>query len=157
MDGIVLLRNDHKTVEKLFKRFEGVGEDAVQEKKEIVDRIIDELTTHALIEEEIFYPAAREAVPDSGERVIESVAEHHAVVWLCVELSTLDPSDERFDAKTTVLIENVRQHVEQEEQEWFPQVRRALGRNQLKELGERMEAAKAKASADPLELPGARS
>jgi hemerythrin superfamily protein len=157
MDAIVLLKEDHKTVEKLFKSFERAGGQAYQEKRQIVDRIIEELTVHAFIEEEIFYPAAREAVPETGDHVLESVEEHHVVVWMLSELATLDPADERFDAKTTVLMENVRHHVEEEEQDWFPEVRKAMGRKKLQELGERMEQAKSDAPKDPLKLSSAKS
>lgn len=156
MDAIVLLKEDHKTVEKLFKKFEGAGENAVKTKKNIVDQVIEELTVHAFIEEEIFYPAAREAAPETKDHVLESVEEHHVVVWMLSELAALDPSDERFDAKMTVLIENVRHHVEEEEKEWFPEVRKAVGRNRLKELGEQMAAARAKAPRSPLAVPSAK-
>ena len=81
-DAIVLLKNDHKTVEKLFKQFEKAGEDAYDEKRKIADSIIEELTVHAYIEEEIFYPAARQAVPETKDHVLESVEEHHVVVWM---------------------------------------------------------------------------
>jgi hemerythrin-like domain-containing protein len=80
---------------------------------------------------------------------------HHVVVWMLSELKNLDPADERYDAKATVLIENVRHHVKEEEQEWFPEVRKVLGRNRLQELGERMEKAKADAPRDPLSLMSA--
>ncbi|MEU3792417.1 hemerythrin domain-containing protein [Streptomyces fructofermentans] len=155
MDGIVLLKEDHKTVEKLFKQFEKAGENAHAEKRKIADRVIGELTTHTWIEEKIFYPAAREAAPDDKDHVLESVEEHHVVLWMLSELKDLDPSDERFDAKMTVLIENVRHHVEEEEKEWFPDVRKTMGRNRLVELGEQMEAAKEKAPGDPLAVPSA--
>ncbi len=79
------------------------------------------------------------------------------VVWMLSELAKLDPKDERFDAKVTVLIENVRHHVEEEEQEWFPQVREAMGRKRLQELGEEMEKAKPTAPRDPLALSSARA
>lgn len=154
MDGIVLLKNDHKTVEKLFKQFEKAGEDP-KAKRKIVDAIIEELTIHAHIEERIFYPAARSAVPDTSDHILESVEEHHVVVWMLSELRDLDPTDERFDAKVTVLIENVRHHVEEEEQEWFPEVRKGLGRKRLQELGEQMEKARPDAPRDPLQLPSA--
>ncbi|MEU6849596.1 hemerythrin domain-containing protein [Actinacidiphila alni] len=156
MDAIVLLKEDHKTVEKLFKKFEAAGDNAVKTKKKIADQVIEELTVHAFIEEEIFYPAAREAAPDTKDHVLESVEEHHVVVWMLSELAGLDASDERFDAKMTVLIENVRHHVEEEEKEWFPEVRKAMGRNRLKELGERMESAKSEAPRDPLAVQSAR-
>ncbi|MFE2709259.1 hemerythrin domain-containing protein [Streptomyces mirabilis] len=155
MDGIVLLKEDHKTVEKLFKQFEKAGDGAHGEKRKIADQVIEELTTHTWIEEEIFYPAAREADPDTKDDVLESVEEHHVVLWMLSELKDLDPADERFDAKMTVLMENVRHHVEEEEKEWFPNVRKAMGRNRLTELGEQMEAAKKTAPGEPLAVPSA--
>ncbi|MET9962462.1 hemerythrin domain-containing protein [Streptomyces sp. NPDC006326] len=155
MDGIVLLKEDHKTVEKLFKRFEKTDEDALEERKEIAEEVIGELTTHAWIEERIFYPAAREAVPETKDHVLESVEEHHVVMWMLSELKGMDPSDERHEAKMSVLMENVRHHVEEEEQDWFPKVRKAMGRNRLKELGEQMEEAKKTAPQDPLQVPSA--
>jgi hemerythrin superfamily protein len=157
MDAIVLLKNDHRTVEKLFKEFEKSHKaDARPDaKKRIVDQVIKELTTHAYIEETIFYPVARKAVPETAEHVLESVEEHHVVAWMLSELMNLDPSDERYDAKMTVLIENVRHHVEEEEQDWFPEVRKGLGRKRLQELAEQMEAAKADAPSDPLALASA--
>lgn len=155
MDGIVLLKEDHKTVEKLFKQLEKAGDGAHVEKRKIADQVIEELTTHTWIEEKIFYPAAREADPDTKDDVLESVEEHHVVLWMLSELKDLDPADERFDAKMTVLMENVRHHVEEEEKEWFPTIRKAMGRNRLTELGEQMEAAKKKAPGDPLAVPSA--
>ena len=119
--------------------------------------MIEELTIHAYVEEEIFYPAARSASEDTKEHVLESVEEHHVVVWMLSELTHLDPADETFDAKVTVLMENVRHHVEEEETEWFPQVRKLLGRNRLVELGEQMSAAKADAPRDPLALGSAKA
>ncbi|MER7521071.1 hemerythrin domain-containing protein [Streptomyces sp. NPDC126499] len=155
MDGIVLLREDHKTVEKLFKEFERAADDAHGRKREIADEVIRELTAHAWIEERVFYPAAREAVPDTTDHVLESVEEHHAVLWMLSELVDFDPEDERFDAKMTVLMENVRHHVEEEEKDWFPEVRKAMGRKQLLALGERMEEERTSAPDDPLKVPSA--
>ncbi|MFJ8129326.1 hemerythrin domain-containing protein [Streptomyces hydrogenans] len=154
MDGIVLLRDDHKTVEKLFKEFERAGDDTAR-KREIADEVIRELTTHAWIEERVFYPAAREAAPETTDHILESVEEHHAVAWMLSELEGFDPADERFDAKMTVLMENVRHHVEEEEKDWFPDVRKAMGRNRLLELGDRMEEARKDAPRSPLDLPSA--
>ncbi|WSL43565.1 hemerythrin HHE cation-binding protein [Streptomyces sp. NBC_01268] len=77
------------------------------------------------------------------------------MVWTLSELQDMDAADERFEAKTTVLIENVRHHVEEEEKEWFPDVRKAMGRNRLTELGERLEAEKGRASRAPLAVPSA--
>jgi hemerythrin superfamily protein len=154
MDGIVLLKDDHKMVEGLFKRFERDPEAA--EKRKLVDQMIAELTTHTFIEETIFYPAARAEVSDSDDDVLESVEEHHVVVWLLSELQKVQPDDETFDAKVSVMIENVRHHVREEEDEWFPKVRKALGRNRLVELGEQMAAAKKDAPSDPLKIASAK-
>jgi hemerythrin superfamily protein len=156
-DAIVLLKNDHKTVEKLFKAFEKAGEDAHQEKRRIVDSIIEELVIHTYIEEEIFYPAAREAVPETEDHVLESVEEHHVVVWMLSELLDLDPENETFDAKVTVLTENVRHHVGEEEDEWFPEVRSGMGRKRLQELGRQMIDARSDAPKSPLGLKSAKA
>ncbi|MCU1389162.1 MAG: hypothetical protein JWL72_2500 [Ilumatobacteraceae bacterium] len=149
MDAITLLRNDHKTVEALFKRFEKAGDAAYVEKREIVDRIIEELSVHAAIEEQIFYPAARSLVPATEDLTLESLEEHHIVKWVLSELEGLDPKAERFDAKVTVLIENVRHHVEEEQTDFFPKVRDALSRNALGDLGDAMAEAKKTAPTHP--------
>lgn len=154
-DAIVLLKDDHKTVEKLFKQFQNAGDNALVTKRKLVDSMIKELTVHAYIEEEIFYPAARAAVPETKDHVLESIEEHHIVVWMLSELSGLDPAHETFDAKVTVLTENVRHHVEEEEQEWFPQVRKAMGRKELQELGARMIKARSQAPGEPLAVRSA--
>ncbi|HET6193179.1 MAG TPA: hemerythrin domain-containing protein [Trebonia sp.] len=150
MDAITLLKEDHKTVEGLFKKFEQAGDRAVKTKRQLVDQMIKELTTHAYIEETVFYPAARKAAPDTTDHVLESIEEHHIVVWMLSELARMDPADERFTAKVTVLIENVRHHVKEEEQDWFPQVRKAMGTKDLRQLAEELAAAKSRAPADPL-------
>lgn len=150
MDAITLLKNDHKTVERLFKQFEKAekaGDD--ETKASVVDSIIEELSIHAAIEEQEFYPAVREAVPTVEDDVLEGLEEHHIVKWTLSELDGMDPSDERFDAKVTVLIESVRHHVEEEEGEMFPQVRQALGRKRLGEIGDAMEEAKKTAPTRP--------
>ncbi|MFD8008770.1 hemerythrin domain-containing protein [Streptomyces sp. NPDC058955] len=157
MDGIVLLREDHKTVEKLFKEFERAGDDAQRRKRELADDVVRELTAHAWIEEQVFYPAAREAAPDTEDHVLESIEEHHAVLWMLSEIDGLAPEDERFDAKMTVLMENVRHHVEEEENDWFPEVRKAMGRKRLAELGERMAEERKNAPDSPLGVPSAES
>lgn len=149
MDAITLLKNDHQTVEKLFRRFEKAGDRAHAEKREVVDRIIEELSIHAAIEEQLFYPVTRATVPDVEDVALESLEEHHIVKWVLAELEKLDPTDERFTAKVTVLIENVRHHVEEEETDYFPKVRAELGRKALGELGDAMEEAKKTAPTHP--------
>ena len=149
MDAISLLRADHKTVEQLFKRFEKAGDRAYVEKRQIVDRIIEELSIHAAIEEQVFYPVARQTVPGTEDVALESLEEHHIVKWVLSDLVDLDPQHERFDAKVTVLMENVRHHVKEEEQEFFPKVRAELSRTALVDLGEALAEAKKSAPTRP--------
>jgi hemerythrin superfamily protein len=149
MDAISMLKDDHKTVERLFKRFEKAGDRAHIEKRDIVDGIIETLSMHAAIEEQVFYPVVRATVPDTEDLILESLEEHHIVKWVLSELDSRRPEDERFDAKVTVLIENVRHHVEEEERDLFPMVRNELGRNSLRDLGEAMAAAKKAAPTHP--------
>lgn len=149
MDAITLLKDEHKSVEKLFKRFEKAGDRAYKEKAAVAERIREELSKHAAIEEQLFYPVVRGTVDGVEDVTLESLEEHHIVKWVLSELDDMDPKDERFTAKMTVLIENVRHHVEEEEDELFPKVRDQLGRKDLRELGEAMEAARGIAPTHP--------
>ncbi|HET7534597.1 MAG TPA: hemerythrin domain-containing protein [Nocardioidaceae bacterium] len=148
-DAIVLLKDDHKEILKAFKDFENAGENATATKGRLVDKIIELLTVHTYIENEVMYPRVRDLLPDLEDDIDESYEEHHVADLLVVELAAMKPDADRFDAKTTVLIENVRHHIEEEEQEWFPQVREGLGRKQLQEIGEEMLEAKERAPRRP--------
>ena len=115
----------------------------------LVDQIIELLTVHTYIENEVMYPRVRELLPDLEDDVLESYEEHHVADVLVMELYGMKPSAERFDAKTTVLIENVRHHIEEEEQDWFPKVRDGLGRKALQDIGAEMLKARKKAPRKP--------
>jgi hemerythrin superfamily protein len=150
MDAITSLRDDHKRVEKLFKQFEKLADGGADKAKlDVVNEIIRELSVHAAVEEQVFYPAIRKEVPDVADVVLEGLEEHHVVKWTLSELDGMQPTEERFKAKVTVLIESVRHHVEEEEGEMFPKVREALGRKALQEMGETMEAARKAAPTHP--------
>ncbi len=149
MDAITLLKADHRAVQKLFKQFEKSGDRAVVTKRNIVKDIVKELSIHAAIEEQVFYPSVRNEVDGAEREVLESLEEHHVAKWLLSEIDGMSPDDERFDAKVTVLIEAVRHHVEEEETVLFPEVRAALGRKRLGEIGEVLAKAKAVAPTRP--------
>jgi hemerythrin-like domain-containing protein len=153
-DAIVLLKEDHKEVRRLFRQFQEAGEGAKARKGKIVEQILEALTVHTYIENEVMYPEVRRLLPDLEDDVLESYEEHHVADVLCLELAAMSPDDERFAAKTTVLIENVTHHIEEEEQDWFPKVRAGLGRKQLQELGARMLEVREKAPRKPSQ-PGA--
>jgi hemerythrin-like domain-containing protein len=148
-DAIVMLKNDHKEILRAFRDFENAGEGALKTRGKLVDKIIELLTVHTHIENEVMYPRVRQLVPELEDDVLESYEEHHVADVLVMELSAMKPGDERFTAKATVLIENVRHHIEEEETDWFPQVREALGRKALQELGADMLAARKKAPRKP--------
>ena len=156
MDAIALLKQDHKTVEGLFKQFEALGDRAVKQKQKIVAKIIRELAIHAAVEEMLFYPAVRAAAAEAETKaadaaddlILESLEEHHIVKWTLSELQKMSPEDERYDAKMEVLMESVRHHVEEEEEDLFPKVRRLL-KDVLDDLGMRMEKAKKLAPTRP--------
>jgi iron-sulfur cluster repair protein YtfE (RIC family) len=141
-DAIVMLKDDHRKVLDLFKRFEKAGPRAVAMKRQLVDRISQELSVHAALEEQLFYPAVRGAVSATEDEVLESLEEHHIVKWTLSELEGMDPRDERFTPKVTVLIENVRHHIQEEEQDMFPKVRQAVTAASLKDLGRSMAEAR---------------
>ncbi len=147
-DAIVVLKEDHKKVRRLFREFERAGQ-ATQRKRELVGEIIAELTVHTYLENEIMYPLVRQFLPDLEDDVLESYEEHHVVDVLALELLELDPSNEHFDAKTTVLIENVRHHVEEEETDWFPKVRAGMSRKDLLDIGAQIELMRPSAPRDP--------
>jgi len=153
-DAIVLLKDEHQQIRKAFRSFVNDAARAEKAKGKIVDTIIELLTVHTYLENEVMYPRVRALLPELEDDVLESYEEHHVADVLVLELSAMEPSDERFDAKTTVLIENVEHHMEEEEQEWFPQVRKGLGRKTLQEIGAEMVETRKKAPRRPSQ-PGA--
>jgi hemerythrin superfamily protein len=153
-DAITLLKADHREIRRLFREYRRAGPRAVKTKAKLVSQIIELLTVHTYIENEVMYPQVRELLPKLEDDVLESYEEHHVADVLCAELATMTPEDERFDAKTTVLIENVSHHMEEEEGDWFPKVRSGLRRKQLRELGAELEVARQRAPRTPAQ-PGA--
>ena len=138
-DAITLLTADHDKVKKLFKSFEkSTGEDA-DKKQELVAEICTELTVHATIEEEIFYPAAREALEEQ-DLLDEAEVEHASAKELIAQLEDMKPGDELYDAKVTVLGEYIDHHVKEEQDEMFPKIKKA--KLDLNALGIQMKARK---------------
>jgi hemerythrin superfamily protein len=146
-DAIVMLREDHKQVKRLFRRFEKAEKAA--EKQNLVKQILEMLAVHTYIENEGLYPKVRTMVPDLESDILESYEEHHVADLLCAELAEMSPEDERFTAKVTVLIESVEHHIEEEESSWFPDVREALGRKELQEIGAEMQKLRRQAPRQP--------
>jgi hemerythrin superfamily protein len=139
MDAFELLKKDHKKVSQLFKEIE---EASGQRKKEIFARLKTELDVHAKVEERIFYPAL-ENKDEARDITLEAYEEHKVVKDLLGELDSSNAPEDEWDAKLTVLKENVEHHVEEEEGELFSKARQALSKQEIEELGVEMEAEKA--------------
>jgi hemerythrin superfamily protein len=148
MDATELLKQDHREVEQLFQRFERATGDTEQKGK-IAQEIIKELSIHASIEEEVFYPEVKAAVPASEGLVEHSLEEHQEVKEALAELDSMDPGDPGFHQKMMKVISDVTEHVQEEEGEMFPKVRQALSANTLLEIGKKMEKAKGRAPTRP--------
>jgi hemerythrin superfamily protein len=142
MNALELLKEDHHKVKELFQQAESTEDQ--KEKRRIFDEIQSELETHASIEEEVFYPAMQEH-EELEDMVLESIEEHKQVKTLLREMDNLKSDSEKFEPKLSVLKENVEHHAEEEE-EWkmFPKVRELCDQQELDDLGEQLEAAKAK-------------
>ena len=138
MSAIDILEADHRQVEEFFDEYEEL-EDA-SAKKQLAVKICRALQAHTQIEEEIFYPAAREAI-ENPELIDEAIVEHASAKQLIGEIENMKPGDELYDAKVKVLQEQVLHHVEEEEGELFPQVE--ASELDLEALGKKMAERKA--------------
>lgn len=146
-DAVKVLTEDHKKVTKLFKEYEKLKEDgSAKEKSAIVQEICLELTVHARVEEEIFYPAVRESI-DETDLVDEADVEHASAKSLIAELETMKPGDDHYDAKVTVLGEYIDHHVQEEQDEMFPKAKKA--KLDMAQLGERIVQRKQELKDDP--------
>ena len=146
-DAVKVLTEDHKKVTQLFKEYEKLKEDgSAKEKSAIVQEICLELTVHARVEEEIFYPAVRESI-DETDLVDEADVEHASAKSLIAELETMKPGDDHYDAKVTVLGEYIDHHVQEEQDEMFPKAKKA--KLDMAQLGERIVQRKQELKDDP--------
>ncbi len=144
MDAIALLKRDHTEVKELFSQVEELGERATASRGKLSQKILQALELHTQIEEGIFYPAFKSRAEDSEERetVLEAYEEHAVAKMLIGELQNMDPSDETFSPKLTVLMESVRHHIKEEEGKIFKMARELFEKDELNELGEQLETAK---------------
>ncbi len=134
-DAIALLTEDHRKVQKLFKEFESLGESDAGRRGQIVERACAELTVHSTIEEDVFYPAVREAT-DAADLLDEAEVEHATAKELIAQLQGMKPGDELYEAKFTVLGEYVNHHIKEEQREIFPLAKKT-GMD-MKALGEEL-------------------
>jgi hemerythrin superfamily protein len=140
-NALDILTEDHRAVDQLFDAFERADKDDRDRKNTLVQRACELLTIHAIVEEELLYPAAREALGSDGKLdVDEAFVEHYLVKTLIEKFTQLKAGDQGFDATFKVLKENVMHHVEEEESELFPEIRKT--RIDLDALGRKIVARK---------------
>ncbi|CAN5478194.1 hemerythrin domain-containing protein [soil metagenome] len=140
-DAVSLLTRDHKEVKSAFKQFETLGDRAFVAKKKLAEDICSALTVHAAVEEEIFYPAVRKHVKESGDMLDEAAVEHASAKDLIAQIQMMSSEDDLFDAKVKVLSEQIEHHAGEEEEEMFAKVRKS--NMDLMALGEEIAARKA--------------
>ncbi len=139
LDAINMLMADHRAVKAMFAEFEELSDRSKVSKKRVADAICNALLIHTQIEEEIFYPAVMEMI-DNDDLMDEAVVEHASAKELIEQIQEMDPGDDLYDAKVKVLSEQIEHHVQEEEGEMFPLVRKT--RLDLIALGEEMNQRK---------------
>lgn len=135
MDAIALLKAQHRLVEDLFELFENT--DDTRKKQSLFNQIADNLAAHCTIEEKLFYPSVY--VGELQDQLEEAVEEHLAAKRIISDLLGMSPDEEKYDAKMSVLKEEIEHHVEEEEEEMFTKVRQLMPKRELDALGEAME------------------
>ena len=145
MDALTLLEQDHQKVKQLMGEIEKTTERGIKTREQLFNKLVQELTVHEKIEEQIFYPEVMERATSKQleELVTESYEEHHVVDIVKAEIETTPFEAEEWAAKFKVMMENIEHHAfEEEEGKMFPKVRRALGKDELEDMGTRMQELK---------------
>jgi len=141
MDAIALLTHDHQNVKDLFEQYEALSDRSLASKRKLALKICLELSKHATAEEEIFYPAVREASKGNQDLVDEALVEHASAKDLIAQIVAMEPGEDLYDAKVKVLSEQIEHHVQEEEHDMFPKARAA--KLDLPALGRQIAARKA--------------
>jgi hemerythrin-like domain-containing protein len=150
MKATTLLKKDHTTVKGIFREYEQTGERAFKTRRALFEKMKKELDVHSKIEEEIFYPAVREARTKKAEEIVdEALTEHQKAKELLEEISALSPEEEEFDEKVSELIQDVKHHAAEEEDEMFAEAEKNFSAEELEDLGARLEERKRALSGPP--------
>jgi hemerythrin-like domain-containing protein len=143
-DAISILEGDHQRVRQLLRRLENTTDRAAKQRKDLLAQIESEVKVHTTLEEEIFYPAFKEAVRSKSDQefYFEAIEEHHVVDLVMSEIKSTDAGSEQFGAKAKVLKDLIEHHAEEEETEMFPKARRVISQSELLELGKQIQSRK---------------
>ena len=147
-DLVTVITEDHRSVEKVFDELQrGNGSD--EHRRNLADHMIAELVRHSVAEEQFMYPATRKYVAGGDDIADHEISEHGEVEQLLKNLEGVDPSHARFNELVSAVVENVRHHVEEEENDLLPKLRSAVSEQELRELGDRVLRAKEVAPTRP--------
>jgi hemerythrin-like domain-containing protein len=143
-DAISILKGDHQRFRQLLRRLEKSTDKAAKQRKDLLAQIENEVKVHTTIEEEIVYPAFKEAVRSKSDQEIyfEAIEEHHVVDLVMPEIKSTDATSEQFGAKAKVLKDLIEHHAEEEETEMFPKARKAISQSELLEIGKQIQSRK---------------
>ena len=148
-DAIVVLKDDHKKSASGCSRSSRAGDDAGASEGPDRQGDHEELTVHTYLENEVMYPEVRTLLPDLEADILESYEEHHVADVLCIELATMTRTTSTSTRRSPSSSRASTHHIGEEEQDWFPKVREGLGRNQLQEIGARMQELRPNAPTTP--------
>ena len=148
-DVIALIKQDHKAVDDLFKKYKALGDRALKSKEQTVERIVKELSIHAAVEEQLVYPRLRQAVGRGDRLADRALDEHQEVKQLLAKLERSDPSVDEYDELVDRLAKAVREHVMEEEQNLLPKFKDKVDRDELVALADAVKAAKKGAPTRP--------
>ncbi len=142
MNALELVKNEHDMFKKMLAELDETTDRAVKTRQELFARLERELVSHEQMEEQVLYPALREARSKAEEIVLEGYEEHHVADLIVAEMGELEVDDERWGAKMSVLKESLEHHIEEEEGEMFEHARKAFDASELEALGEQMKQVK---------------
>lgn len=146
-DAIEILTHDHREVEQMFAEFETAT--ANDRKQTLVEQMVIELVRHSIVEEEYLYPAAKETLPNGAELVEREIREHQQAEKTMNELEHMSPDNVEYTSKVHTLMQEIRQHVAEEEGELFPMLRQRMSQDELVALGQKLESGKKLAPTRP--------
>jgi hemerythrin superfamily protein len=148
-DALAVLKSDHATVKDLFRRYKRLGDRALKSKTETMERIVTELSVHASVEEQVFYPDVKRRVPGSKRLVDHGLDEHQELKETLARLQRMSPDSPEFDAVMRKVIADVTDHVKEEESQLFPKVRKAMSKQELTDMAALMRTTKRAAPTRP--------
>jgi hemerythrin superfamily protein len=148
-DAIALLKADHRTVKELFRRYEGLGGGALKRKEQTMERVVKELSIHAAVEEQIFYPCVKAEVPGTKRLVDHALHEHQQLKQQLAAVERMQSGSDDFEATMRRIISDVTEHVNEEEGELFPRVRESKSKSELQDMAKRMRTVRKAAPTRP--------